>query len=91
MKQSPASIKRTLKKLRKIIEDKSTDVETKRMAYFAETTLRWATEDTVRWNRPEDDLQDEVFLIKREAAKQGLHLTAAGVGTVGQKPSSGGK
>lgn len=65
MKQSPASIKRTLKKLREIIEDKSSDVETVRMAYFAETTLRWATEDTVSWKRPEEDLLDEVFLLKR--------------------------
>ena len=68
MIQSKASIKRTLKKLREIIDDKSTDVETKRMAYFAETTLRWATEDTADWQRPEDDLQDEVFLLKQELA-----------------------
>ena len=37
MAQSKRSIKRTLKKLREII-DKSTDIETVRMAYFAETT-----------------------------------------------------
>ena len=71
MAQSKRSIKRTLKKLREII-DKSTDIETVRMAYFAETTLRWATEDTVSWTRPEDDLRDEVFLLKQEmAAKAG--------------------
>ena len=71
MIQSKRSIKRTLKKLREII-DNSTDIETVRMAYFAETTLRWATEDTVSWPRPEDDLLDEVFLLKQEmAAKTG--------------------
>lgn len=43
---------------------------TRRMAYFAETTLRWAIEDTVSWKRPEEDLQDEVFLLKREAAEK---------------------
>ncbi len=68
MIQSKRSIKRTLKELRKIIDDKSTDVETRRMAYFAETTLRWATEETVSWKRPEDDLRDEVFLLKQEQA-----------------------
>jgi len=66
MIQSKRSIKRTLKKLREIIDDKSTDVETRHMAYYAETILRWATEDTVSWQRPEDDLRDEVLLLKRE-------------------------
>lgn len=74
MKQSQASIKRTIKKLREII-DNTEDVETRRMAYFAETTLRWAIEDTVSWKRPEEDLQDEVFLLKREAAEHRVHLT----------------
>ncbi len=68
MIQSKRSIKRTLKELRKIIDNKSTDVETRRMAYFAETTLRWATEETVSWQRPEDDLRDEVSLLKQEQA-----------------------
>lgn len=65
MIQSKASVKKTLKALRKII-DKSPDPATRRMAYFAETTLRWATEDTVSWKRPETDLLDEVFLLKTE-------------------------
>ena len=76
MKQSQASIKRTIKKLREII-DGTNDVETRCMAYFAETTLRWAIEDTVSWKRPEEDLQDEVFLLKREAAQQGVQADDA--------------
>ena len=64
--QSPASIKRTLKNLRLIIDSKTVDPITKRMAYFAETTLRWATEDTVDWQRPEVDLEDEVALLLKE-------------------------
>ena len=44
------------------------------MAYFAETTLRWAIEDTVSWKRPEEDLQDEVFLLKREAAERKIMI-----------------
>lgn len=71
MKQSKASIKRTIKKMREII-DSTEDVATRRMAYFAETTLRWAIEDTVSWKRPEEDLQDEVFLLKREVVEQKL-------------------
>ena len=66
MKKSQVSIRRTIKKLREII-DNTNDMVTRRMAYFAETTLRWAIEDTVSWKRPEEDLQDEVFLLKREA------------------------
>lgn len=83
MIQSKRSIKRTLKELRKIIDDKTTDVETRRMAYFAENTLRWATEETVSWQRPEDDLQDEVFLLKQELAARS---TTDQQGTDGQTP-----
>lgn len=75
MKQSQASIKRSIKNLRMIIDSKTVDPTTKRMAYFAETTLRWAIEDTVDWQRPEVDLEDEVALLLKEVAEQNAHLT----------------
>lgn len=85
-KQSQASIKRSIKNLRLIIDSKTVDPITKRMAYFAENTLRWAIEDTVDWQRPEVDLEDEVALLLKEAAEQGVHLTggqaAANIGQV---------
>lgn len=65
-KQSQASIKRSIKNLRLIIDSKAVDLITKRMAYFAENTLRWAIEDTVDWQRPEVDLEDEVALLLKE-------------------------
>ena len=75
MKQSQASIKRSIKNLRMIIDSKTVDPTTKRMAYFAETTLRWAIEDTVDWQRPEVDLEDEVALLLKEVAEHHAHLT----------------
>jgi len=66
MKQSQASIKRTIKNLRSIVESKDSDAATQRMAYFAEQTLLWATEDTVGLKRPEVDLHLEVELLLRE-------------------------
>ena len=60
------NIKKTLKALRAIIDNKNTNEATKRMAYFAETTLRWAVEDTVGWTRPEVDLAEEVEFLKKE-------------------------
>lgn len=66
MKQTQQSIRKTIKELREIVEDKKTDPATARMAYFAETSLRWATEDTVDWKRPEQDLALEVELLKKE-------------------------
>jgi len=66
MIQSKASIKRTLKNLRLIIDSKTVDVATKRMAYFAETSIRWVIEDTEDWQRPEVDLSDQVALLKKE-------------------------
>ena len=80
MIQSKRSIKHTLKKLREIIDDKKTDVETRCMAYFAENTLRWATEETVSWQRPEDDLQDEVFLLKQELAAKAQRISRVRTG-----------
>jgi len=64
MKQSERSIKRSIKYFRKIIDSPVEDTETKRMAYFAETILRWSIEDTKGWERPEDELRHEVRLLK---------------------------
>jgi hypothetical protein len=66
MKQTVASIRKTKKALRKIIEDPSTPIEKMRMAYYAETTLTWATEDTVDWLRPENDLDLHAEILSKE-------------------------
>lgn len=65
MKQSEASIKKSVKALRKIV-DTSKDPATVRMAYYAECALRWAIGDTVGWPRPEIELQLEVTCLKDE-------------------------
>ena len=77
MKQSQASIKRSIKNLRMIIDSETVDPITKRMAYFAECTLRWSIEDTVSWQRPEVDLEDEVDLLLKEVAQHGVERTAS--------------
>lgn len=74
-KQSQASIKRSIKNLRLIIDSEKVDPVTKRMAYFAENTLRWAIEDTEGWQRPEVNLEDEVALLLKEAAEHGVQWT----------------
>jgi len=66
MKQSLVSIRKSIKNLRAIIDDEKTDEATRRMAYYAENTLRWAIEDTVKWERPEVDLRSEVYILKKE-------------------------
>ena len=68
MKQSQASIKRTIKNLSKIV-DETGDPITSRMAYFAKETLRWAVEDTVGWDRPEVDIYKEIMYLSGELVK----------------------
>ncbi len=46
MKQTKKQITKTLKELRKLLEDKNTDTITSRVAQAMETAIIWATEDT---------------------------------------------
>ncbi len=46
------------KKLEQIIES--------RLAYFAETLLRWALEDTIDWNLPLEETIEETNLILQD-------------------------
>jgi len=63
--KSEKDIRKTIKALRTII-DTSRDTITMRMAYFAETTLRYFVKDVVDWKRPEIDLRDEVEILRNE-------------------------
>lgn len=66
MKQSIRSVKKTIRELRKIIDNPQADKITTRLAYFTETALRWSIEDTVGWKRPEEELFDEAEFLKKE-------------------------
>ena len=66
MKQSKESIQKSIANLRAIIDNDEMGLIIQRIAYFAEQTLRWSIEDTVAWKRPEDDLPDTVYLIKKD-------------------------
>ena len=48
---SKRTLRRQLKELRVLI-DTSKDAAEVRIAYGMETAIRWATEDTVGWERP---------------------------------------
>ena len=68
MKQSQASIERTVNKLYKIAQGEQFDDVEIRIAYAVASAIRWANEDTVGWKRPEEDIFDEALTLK-EALK----------------------
>ena len=64
MKQSKERIGKSIEALRKIIDDDEYDEAHRRIAYFGETILRWAIEDTEDWLPPEKELMETVKLLK---------------------------
>lgn len=62
--KSDANIRRTLKALRKIV-DTTKDPMEKRVAYIVETAIRWATEKTSGWNRPENEVADDCTMLRK--------------------------
>lgn len=65
MRQTKATINQEIRRLRYLIDAKSTDPYVARIAYAMETALRWSIEDTVGWS-----LLGEAK-INGELAKQG--------------------
>jgi hypothetical protein len=65
VKQSRESIQKSVKALRKLI-DSSPDPVVCRIAYAVETALRWATEDTHQWPRPEREVLEEADILRHE-------------------------
>lgn len=67
MKQSQQSIGESIEALRKIIDSDADGIEEEHrwVAYFGETVLRWAIEDTTDWSPPEDELFEIVKLLKK--------------------------
>jgi hypothetical protein len=65
-KPSERSIKRSIKALRVIVDKSHNDPILERIAYAVETALRWATIETVGWDRPEVDVVEEARICKRE-------------------------
>lgn len=69
MKQSQRSIGRAIKALRKCIDSSSDPIVT-RIAYTVENALRWSTEDTKGWRRPEADVLVEAEILRKELVQE---------------------
>lgn len=82
MKQSSKSINKTLAKLRAIVEADKDPIET-RIAYAVECAIRWATEDTNGWKRPEDDVRLESGMVKNLISKETNMIAGNIVITIG--------
>ena len=66
MKQSAKTIKAELAKLRAFIEDNNSDDLLRRLAQVAEEALLWATEDTVGWETPVENIAVYGRIIRSE-------------------------
>jgi hypothetical protein len=67
--KSEANIRKTLRKLRKIVDaNMAVNPESARVAQAMETAIRWATEKTVGWMRPEDEVRYLAALIQNDRA-----------------------
>jgi hypothetical protein len=64
MKQTPETLQRELKKLRKIVETSKDPLET-RIAYTIEHAIRWATQETVGWPRPHKEVSDVAKMVEK--------------------------
>jgi len=58
------TIKRTIRNLRKRIDDPATPADEKRVAYTLEHALRWATEKTNGWESPDKSLPEDMRLLR---------------------------
>jgi hypothetical protein len=67
--RSPATIKRAIRQVRRLIET-SPDLVERRIAYEIECALRWASEPGIRgWPPPDRMARDAAALLRQE-----LHL-----------------
>lgn len=65
MKPTKAKIKAELKKLRHVVENSDCPI-TVRIAYSMEHAIRWATEETVGWNKPHKDASGDAEILKNQ-------------------------
>lgn len=75
MKPTKAKIKAELKKLRHLVENSDCPITT-RIAYSMEHAIRWATEETVGWNKPHHDAEIDAQLLKNELRHSGKALNS---------------
>lgn len=73
MKPTKAKIEAELKKLRHIVENSGDLIEV-RIAYSMEQAIRWATEETVGWNKPHKDTSLAAEILKDEIRHSGKAL-----------------
>lgn len=86
---SKSTIKRRLRELRALCEDKTADPIARRVAWESEQAIRWATEDTTGWPKPADSARDTAKLIRQEMQNAGGQRTAV-AGTLHRPCSTGG-
>lgn len=68
MKPTPKKVKAELKKLRKFIETTKCPIES-RIAYAMEQSIRWATQETVGWPKPNREAVEEANALKVRMAE----------------------
>lgn len=62
---SEKTIKKSLKDLRTLV-DESRDPAVQRIAYAMETAIRWATEDTKGWPKPDQEAKLLAKMLREE-------------------------
>ena len=66
MKPTSKEITQQKRKLRKFIDDESQDALERRLAQLAEYAIRWATESTLSWNKPDIEAKEFAKIIRAE-------------------------
>jgi hypothetical protein len=68
--KADATVRKSLRAVRRLIEDPDTDLITKRIAYEIECAIRWAREDGIQgWPSPVQMAVDAGTLLKQELAQ----------------------
>lgn len=71
MKPNQEKFQREIRKLRKFVDEQKGPATLElRLAYFAETLLRWAIEKPIGWNTPMVDVQKTADLIRSDQKGQ---------------------
>lgn len=63
--KAASTIRKHQRELRALIEDESTDLLTKRIAYEIDLAIRWAREDVVGWPSPAQQAKEAAALLRR--------------------------
>ncbi len=68
--KSDATIRKHLRQLRAYIDADATPVMERRIAYEVECAIRWAREDTVKWETPVESAKSCAKLLRSELDKR---------------------